>query len=133
MLTKKQQYIKEFEIGFLPFILWTGAYLFIKLPYNRISQQCLLFFLIAMTMMFIGNTNLLHLIGTFVFGLLGAVLYSVSAEYRLHRIEAFLGFGEPNSHETASYQLNQALIAIGNGGLFGVGTGQNRQSQHFPA
>jgi cell division protein FtsW len=130
MLTQKQQYIKDFEKGFLPFILWTGLIcLLIALQPN--FSTMIVIFLIAMTMMFIGNTNLLHLIGIFLFGLLGAVLYSISAEYRLHRIEAFLGFGAPNSHETVSYQLNQALIAIGNGGLFGVGTGQNRQSQLF--
>ena len=33
--------------------------------------------------------------------------------------------------ETTGYQLNQALIAMGNGGIFGVGPGQNRQSHLF--
>jgi len=81
--------------------------------------------------MFIGNTNLIHLGGLLVTGLIGGLTYMISAEYRLNRLKAFFGIGDSPTHESVNYQLNQALIALGNGGLFGLGTGQSRQSQHF--
>lgn len=43
--------------------------------------------------------------------------------------ERVLGFLNPSAPTDASYQLNQALIAIGSGGLWGKGLGQGTQSQ----
>ncbi|MFW5702035.1 MAG: FtsW/RodA/SpoVE family cell cycle protein, partial [Bacteroidota bacterium] len=47
-------------------------------------------------------------------------------------IMAYLGM-DPNTidPESVNYQLRQALIALGNGGLFGTGPGQSRQSNLF--
>jgi len=130
LLNKKQKFIKDFEKGFVPFIIWTGMIcLLIALQPNFSTMTVV--FIIAITMMFIGNINLLHLGGLLGTGLVGGLLYMVSAEYRLNRLKAFLGIGESPTHESINYQLNQALIALGNGGFFGIGTGQSRQSQHF--
>ena len=54
-------------------------------------------------------------------------IFAVSAPYRLKRILAFIDGSSGNGN----YQLNQALIAIGNGGIHGVGAGQSRQSHMF--
>jgi len=130
LLSKNQKNIKTFEIGFMPFIIWIGIIsLLIALQPN--FSTMIVIFLIAISMMFIGNTNLIHLGGLLAFGLLTSVIYMISADYRLNRLKAFLGFGESNIHDNVNYQLNQALIALGNGGLFGIGTGQSKQSQHF--
>ncbi len=130
LLAIKQQVIKNFERGFLPFLFWTGLIcLLIALQPN--FSTMIVIFLIAIAMMFIGNTNLLHIFYTFAFGMVSGLIYAVSAEYRLNRIKSFLGMGEESIGSEVSYQLNQALIALGNGGLWGVGAGQNRQSHMF--
>jgi cell division protein FtsW len=45
-----------------------------------------------------------------------------------HRMERMLTFLRPESDiQNASYHINQALIAIGSGGLFGLGLGKSLQ------
>jgi cell division protein FtsW len=130
LLAKKQAFIKDFERGFFPFILWTVIICFLIALQPNFSTMMVIF-LIAVTMMFIGNTNLLHLGATFGVGLVAGIVFFITAEYRLKRLQSFFGFGEDAGNETVGYQLNQSLIALGNGGIFGVGAGQNRQSYHF--
>lgn len=131
LISKNQSKIKDFEKGFLPLLIWTSIVcLLIALQPNFSTMMVI--FSIAMIMMFIGNTNVLHLAGTFVIGSVVALIYAISAEYRLNRFKAFLGFSDSeNTHETVGYQLNQSLIALGNGGFSGVGIGQSRQSLFF--
>lgn len=61
-------------------------------------------------------------------GLLGLIAFGSLVLIRPHvrdRIETFL---DPERDERgASYQINQSLIAIGSGGVFGRGFGQSRQ------
>lgn len=132
LLTSKQDYIKEFKRGFVPFMVWALLVCGLIALQPNFSTMMVVF-MIAICMMFIGNTNLLHLAATAIVGLFGAGIYAVSATYRMNRIKAFLGMTDNigGQFETSSYQLNQALIAIGNGGIFGVGPGQNRQSHLF--
>jgi cell division protein FtsW len=89
-----------------------------------------LIFLIGMIMLFVGNANLLHLMAVGLAGIVSAGIFAVSADYRLARLLSYFGIGEaaPN---VAGYQLNQALIALGNGGLYGLGAGQSKQSYGF--
>lgn len=130
LLTDKQDYIKDFKKGFLPFMIWIAVVCGLIALQPNFSTMIVIF-LIAISMMFIGNTNLLHLGATAGVGIIGAGIYAISAQYRMNRIKAFLGMGEGDSFETATYQLNQALIALGNGGPTGVGPGQSRQSHLF--
>lgn len=131
LLTRKQDVIKDFKQGFLPFIVWTLIICGLIALQPNFSTMIVIFF-IAIALMFIGNVNLIHLFATGLIGIAAAGVYAVSATYRMNRIKAFLGLdGNANPVETVNYQLNQALIAIGNGGLFGVGPGQNRQSHLF--
>ncbi|MDT3740639.1 MAG: putative lipid II flippase FtsW [Candidatus Kapabacteria bacterium] len=130
LLAKKQQVIKDFEKGFFPFILWTVIVCFLIALQPNFSTMMVIF-LIAVAMMFIGNNNLLHLAATFGFGVVAGIVFFITAPYRMSRLQAFLGFGEGEGNQAVSYQLNQSLIALGNGGMFGVGVGQNRQSHMF--
>ncbi|UCC74778.1 MAG: putative lipid II flippase FtsW [Gemmatimonadota bacterium] len=52
-----------------------------------------------------------------------------SASYRMARITSFFNAGtDPTG---AGYQLKQSLIAVGSGGLFGVGYGESTQKYYF--
>lgn len=129
MLSAKQAVIKNFEQGFLPFLIWLGMIsILIALQPNFSTMMIVL--LIGMSIMFIGNVNLLHWLSTLFVGAIGIVFYAISAPYRMKRILSYLGMGE-TSASGSDYQLNQALIAIGNGGLTGLGPGQSRQSNLF--
>ena len=128
MLAAKQKIIKDFEQGFLPFIIWISI-ISVLIALQPDLSTILIIFSIGFTMMFVGNVNLIYLISMAFLGFASFGLYAVSAEYRMNRILSYIGLGDGLSG--ASYQLNQSLIAIGNGGWFGLGTGQSRQSMLF--
>ena len=79
----------------------------------------------SIIMYFISGAPVRHffaLIPVFVTGLIGL---AVAAPYRLKRI---LTFFDSNSDPLgSSYHVRQALIALGSGGLFGLGLGKSRQ------
>ncbi len=83
----------------------------------------------AMTMLFLAGARLLPLLSLFG-GLLAVAAYLVMFEsYRFKRLEAFL---DPFAHsQDSGYQLVQALIAFGRGGLFGVGLGNSVQKMFY--
>jgi cell division protein FtsW len=83
-------------------------------------------------MLFAGNVRLKHLLAIGGITLIAGSLYAVSASYRMKRILAFLGSSDAGPEgETVNYQLQQALLALGNGGLLGVGVGQSHQRDMF--
>lgn len=81
--------------------------------------------IIAIAMYFFSGAKLWH------FGILIAVIalllvvLSIAAPYRFNRIKAFLNPQEDK--QGTSYHINQALISIGSGGVFGLGYGQSQQ------
>lgn len=127
MLAAKQKEIKYLYEGFLPFAIWTGMACFLIALQPNFSTMMVVFVL-SFSMMFVGNINLIHLGTTGIVGFIGASIYAVSESYRLKRILSFLGLEE---NTAVGYQLNQSLIALGNGGLTGVGPGQSKQSMFF--
>jgi cell division protein FtsW len=132
LLHRKQKVIKDFKEGLLPLLIWTVGvcFLIILQPDN---STALVIFSIATAMIFIGNANLLHL-GALagVFSALGIGYAFLVSGYPLERLKAFLGMsGSTEELERLGYQLKQSLIALGNGGFFGVGPGQSKQSNLF--
>ncbi|CAN5125716.1 stage V sporulation protein E [soil metagenome] len=55
----------------------------------------------------------------------GGLIMILLAPYRMARLVSFLSVG--NNIEGASYHVKQILIALGSGGLFGVGAGNSLQ------
>lgn len=59
----------------------------------------------------------------------GVIFLAVISPYRFARITTFLN---PESDPLgASYQIRQTLLALGSGGLFGVGIGKSRQKYEY--
>lgn len=88
---------------------------------------------IALSIYFVSGKDLLHTVGSiFIVIAMGVVatLAAVLAPYRLDRINTYLSFlktGTVPDPLGTGYQLRQILIAVGSGGLFGVGFGESRQ------
>jgi len=59
---------------------------------------------------------------------LGALAFPFLADYQRARVLTFI-FPDPNATYGATYNVQQALIAIGSGGLFGQGYGHGSQTQ----
>ncbi len=78
---------------------------------------------------FVSGGKLRHFLGLIpVTAVLLAVIILVSP-YRLARFHTFLD--STRDPLGASYQVRQALISLGSGGIFGLGLGQSRQKYEF--
>lgn len=123
LATHKSQLL-SFSKGFLPALFMSAAIPFLILLEPNISNFGITSILIIM-MFFIAGARLLHL---FSLVLLIGIVASVAIIFlpsRLERIQSlFNPYLDPKG---TSYQLNQSLIAIGSGGLFGKGLGMSKQ------
>ena len=82
-----------------------------------------------LAMLFLSDFGSRYLVLTAVVGLGSLVpIWVVMADYPYMRDRVF-GFLDPGSNPDVSYQLQQATIAIGSGGLMGKGLLQGTQSQ----
>ncbi len=132
LIKAKQDVIKDLEKGFFPLLTWVAVICGLIAMQPNFSTMFVIF-IIAFMMLFIGNTNILHIAATGSIGLVMAAFYAVSAEYRMQRLLSFFGMNDAaTAAQNENYQLDQALIALGNGGLTGLGPGQNRQSNFLP-
>ena len=129
LCASKQAYISDFKKSFLPIIAWAvaAAVLIAKQP-NMSTASVLM--LITFGIMFVAQMPLRYMISSAVVALIGGGIYALTAMYRVQRLLAFAG--EQNEHtKTVAYQLQQAMIAFGNGGLFGLGIGQSHQRDFY--
>lgn len=120
--------IKGFETGFLPFLFVLGIIMLLMFLQPDFGTMIIIM-LISLACFFIGEGNLKHIL--YLGGLfLGIVFVAVKiAPYRLSRFIVFLN---PNlDTRGVGYHLNQALIAVGSGGIFGLGLGQSRQKYGY--
>jgi cell division protein FtsW len=128
LAVKKQEKLPSLSRGLFPFLLVWGAVVGLIMLEPNLSAA-LLAVLLAALVVFAGGARIGHFIVLGVVGLpvLWARVESVS--YRMKRVLAFL---DPSQDQAGiSYQINQALIALGSGGLFGRGFGRGGQKFGF--
>ncbi len=78
----------------------------------------------AFVVLWVGGAPMGYMVGSAVAGLAASVLLAVIAPYRLDRLKGFLDpWGDAAD---TGYQLIQSWVALGTGGLWGVGPGNSR-------
>ncbi|HYG58104.1 MAG TPA: putative lipid II flippase FtsW [Symbiobacteriaceae bacterium] len=83
----------------------------------------------AFLMLFAGGASLWHLGGLGVLGAMGVFALAYIDRERWSRITTYLNpWADPTD---SGYQIIQALLAFGSGGLFGVGLGRSRQKYFY--
>jgi rod shape determining protein RodA len=112
-----------------------GAIVLMALPAILIYMQpdlgnALVLLVIGAVMLFVADLPWGYIVGAVVSGVLALpVIYANLQGYMKERIDIFL---DPASNPDASFNIAQALISIGNGGVLGKGFGEGSQSQlHF--
>lgn len=108
--------------GFIPFLIIMGAVAFLLLKQPATSTAALLM-AAALITYFMSGIRLYQFFLATVIGAGVLILLIYLTPYRWERVITFLN---PEADRQASgYHLNQALNAIGSGGLTGVGYGQS--------
>lgn len=80
-------------------------------------------------MYFTYRTPLSHILTMGLAGLISLIGLIATSPYRLDRVKALINFG--SDPQGMTYQAQQALIAIGSGGLLGIGFGAGNQKYGF--
>lgn len=128
LAVKKQEKLPSLRRGLLPFlVVWSvvGGLIALQPSVSAAGLTVLL----AVSVLFAGGARIGHFL--VLGGLMLPVLWSRlgGAAYRARRITAFL---DPSADVgNTSYQIHQALIALGSGGILGRGFGHGQQKFGF--
>jgi cell division protein FtsW len=156
LMSKKQDVIKDWKKGFLPVIIPVALTCLLIAPANL--STALLLGASCLMLLFIGRARTKHILITIgiaaipiVFLIGAAVIRHKSAgndddtvvvkktsagifgrvDTWIGRVENFM-YGGKEADNDEMYQVNQAKIAIANGGLFGVGPGNSTTRDYLP-
>lgn len=127
-LTRKEGRIRDFGSGLLPHLIIAGV-LALLILFEPDYGTATIIMLLTLTMLFIAGARVTHLAG--IFALIAPVGLALlfTAPYRLKRLIGFLyPWDDPLD---SGYQLIQSHIAIGSGGLLGLGLGDGRQKLFY--
>ena len=138
VLSMKQDVIKDLKKGFIPVLIPVVITCAFIAPAN-LSTALMLGFTCCL-LFFIGRVQLKHIMLLAVAGIIGvALLFVVSkvtgfgrAATWEQRIHDFAGGGKNDIKKEDVYQVQQAKIAIANGGFTGRGPGNSLQRNFLP-
>ncbi len=128
LAAKKGERVRSLRWGLAAFGLIYLLVAFLIMLQPDLSSAALIGLLCAIVL-FAAGARIGHFI---LLGLLAVPLlweWISTASYRMARLITFLDGGSDPAG--AGYQLNQSLIAVGSGGLFGVGYGESAQKYYF--
>lgn len=151
-LSRKQNVIKDFKKGFLPIIIPVAIICLLIAPANL--STAVLIAGTSLALMFIGRVSLKHIGLTIAIAAvpiillvsvaistydkdageskkLPAILSSGRIPTWISRIQTFV-YGSKDADSEKSYQINQAKIAIANGGILGMGPGNSQARNYLP-
>ena len=155
LLSRKQDQIKDFKKGFLPVILPVAVVCLLIAPANL--STALLIGATCMMLMFIGRVSGKHLLLILGIAMIPLMILVMAAVIRhktaepsvpthhslthsgllvrvdtwINRVENFM-YGTKTDKADDNYQVNQAKIAVANGGWIGLGPGNSRQRNFLP-
>lgn len=129
-LVKQNEHLKDYRAGLLPFLVVLGVISLLIFAQPDLGTLSIIVAM-AFTVFFVAGGHLAHLLALGAAGAMAVVIAVQSSEYRLARFTTFL---HPElDPQGIGYQVNQALLAVGSGGLFGRGYGHSLQKfQYLP-
>jgi cell division protein FtsW len=116
--------------GFVPFLVVSGVISGLLILQPATSTVAILLGS-GLVVYFIGGAPKRYLVGVILLGLLVVAGVIYVTPYRRARILGFLH--QSSNVQGENYQVNQAMIAIGSGGLWGVGYGRSPIKASIPA
>jgi cell division protein FtsW len=123
--------IKSISEGLLPFWATSGAVALLLLLEHSTSSVFIIL-VGALAVYFAAGARWSFLVATGVVGIAVVAGFVLITPYRLARIDNFLSPSSQNVYGSG-YQINQSLMTIGSGSLFGVGYGNSVSKRYLPA
>lgn len=134
MIEKNYDKMKTFEYGIVPFGIVLASIVVLMFFQPHLSGMIIIC-MVGAIMMFIGGTDIKWFFlafGALVVGIVAVlIIWPDTIHYASSRIETWLH--PENDLSAAGYQSYMGRLAIGSGGLFGLGLGNSRQKHlHLP-
>jgi cell division protein FtsW len=139
VLSKKQELVQDFKKGFLPVITPVILVTILILPANFSTAAIL--FTSCLVLMFIGRISMKYMISLVLLGIAGIVMIFLLAitfpgffprgGTWVARVERHFN-PDQELDSDATYQVDQAKIAIVQGGVFGKSPGKSTQRNFLP-
>jgi len=127
-LARKGYRIKDFFTGYLPCILTVCLATFLILLQPDLGTAFSVFF-IGTLIIFTSGGRATHLAATILAGLPFLYFLIFRVPYRRKRI--FVFFNPWPDRDGSGFQIVQSFLALGSGGLLGVGLGQSKQKLFY--
>ncbi len=123
-LDRRGRAVRSFWNGLIPFAMLVAPGFFLIAAEPDLGTAGV-YVIVAVSIFFMAGANLLYL-GAITAGVVGSAWLMISAtSYQLERVQTFLDpFRDPLG---SGYNTIQALLALGLGGLTGLGLGESRQ------
>ncbi len=113
----------------MPFLMLVGSVSIVTAVLQKDLGSTIVFVATAVAVYFAAGAPIWHFLVSIPFGVVGLLALIVTSTYRSKRILAFL---DPFSDvQGFTYHIAQVLIALGSGGLFGLGLGHSRQKFEY--
>lgn len=123
-LSRRQAVVKSFFRGFLPPLLISAVIVGLIL-FQPDLGTAMLIAILAFTIFFVSGIRLLYIFPVVASFFPLFYLLIKRSPYRMKRIMAYLNpWQDPRG---SGFQIIQSFLALGSGGLFGLGLGQSRQ------
>lgn len=127
-LERRDHELKSFRDGLMPFLIITGLIASLILIQPDLGTTAIIL-LVAVTMYFTTGGSLTHLAGL---AAIAPIMFWLLLQFRPYQAKRFTVFLNPDlDPQGIGYHINQALLAIGSGGIFGLGLGHSRQKFNY--
>jgi cell division protein FtsW len=125
----KGERIKDLVFGVLPYLLFSGMYAGLVLAEKSLSIAAVIM-IVTIIVLFVAGAKIWHLICLVIPAIFAAGAIAILKEsYRLTRLMNFINPWA--DAKGAGYQLIQSLLALGSGGVWGLGIGMSRQKRFY--
>jgi cell division protein FtsW len=127
-LSGLKERVGTFTWGLLPFLAFSGILGSLLLAQPDTDTFAVIVFA-SLAMYITSGAKWRHVLSVFLAGALVLIVLYFTRPYIKQRIEVMI---HPSANDqTSGYQLNQALIAVGSGQVWGRGFGQSIQKFHY--
>ncbi len=128
VLTRKRGMLRDFFQGVLPALMVLGATVVLVLAEPDLGTSVAIA-VVAILMLLLAEVRWKFILPMFLAAVPVGVLLVLMKPYRVRRVLAYLNpWADP---EGAGFQLIQSLVALGSGGLLGLGLGESRQKLFY--
>lgn len=125
---RHEHQLHDWTMGFVPFLVILGILCALLILQPDLGTMVVIV-LIGISMFMLGGASLKQLLSLILGGAVCIFLLVNLAPYRAARLTTFLH--PEQDPQGIGYHVNQALLAIGSGGLWGRGLGQSVQKYNY--